>query len=256
MSSLHGKVALITGAARGMGAYESRMFVESGARVVLTDVREEGREVARELGDAARFRRHDVTSEADWEAAVKFALAEFGRLDVLVNNAGVYSGAWLEQETLDTFERVLRVNLVSQFIGLRAVLDPMRAAGGGSIVNISSQAGLQGIAGHAAYGASKWGVRGLSKTAAIELGRHGIRVNSVHPGTIDTEMMSAIGLKAGPGNFPIVPLSRVGTVEDVAAVVAYLASDESAYLTGAEIAVDGGAAAGTAPGGFRQQLGR
>jgi 3alpha(or 20beta)-hydroxysteroid dehydrogenase len=256
MPSLHGKVALITGAARGMGACEARVFVESGARVVLTDVREDGRQVAEELGAAARFRHHDVTSEADWEASVKFALAEFGRVDVLVNNAGVYSGAWLEQETLDTFERVLKVNLVSQFIGLRAVLDPMRTAGGGSIVNISSQAGLQGIAGHASYGASKWGVRGLSKTAAIELGRHGIRVNSVHPGTIDTEMMSAIGLKPGPGNFPIVPLSRVGTVEDVAAVVAFLASDDSAYLTGAEIAVDGGAAAGSAPGGFKQQLGR
>lgn len=245
MVDLTGKVALITGAARGQGAAEARLFTDRGAKVVLTDLLErEGKEVAESIGDAARFVRHDVSDEADWLSAVDTALSEFGRLDVLVNNAAIYTAKPLIDQSAAEFERILRVNLVGAFLGIKAVVDPMKAAGGGSIVNISSQAGLQGLMGHGAYGASKWGLRGMTKTAALELGPLGIRVNSVHPGPIDTPMIGHLGLGRGPGSFPFLPLNRVGLPEEVADLVAFLASDASSYITGAEFAIDGGLSAG------------
>ncbi|MFF9455730.1 glucose 1-dehydrogenase [Streptomyces flaveolus] len=241
---LTGKVALVTGAARGMGAAEARLLTELGAHVVLTDVLEtEGEATAASLGPAARFVRHDVADEKSWAAAVAAAVDGFGRLDVLVNNAAVYSTALIVEEDPARLEAILRVDLMGPFLGIRAVAGAMRENGGGSIVNISSQAGLQGMWGHGAYGAAKWGLRGLTRTAALELGADGIRVNSVHPGAIATAMTSHLGTKEHPG----APLGRVGEPEEVARLVAFLASDASSYMSGAELAVDGGASAGRLP---------
>ncbi|MEV6427849.1 glucose 1-dehydrogenase [Nocardia sp. NPDC051463] len=245
MSDLTGKVVLITGAARGQGAEEARLVAASGGRVVLTDVLEpEGKEVAESIGAAARFVRHDVSSASGWAAAVETAVREFGRLDVLVNNAAIYTAKPLTDTTAEELERILRINLIGSFLGIQAVIEPMGAVGGGSIINISSQAGLQGLMGHSAYGASKWGLRGLTKTAALELGPLGIRVNSVHPGPIATPMIGHLGLSTGPGSFPSLPLGRVGLPSEVAELVAFLASDASAFITGAELAIDGGLSAG------------
>lgn len=242
MADLTGKIALITGAARGQGAAEARLFVERGARVVLADVlAAEGKQLADELGDAARFVRHDVTSDDNWHSAVAVAISEFGGLHVLVNNAAIYTVKPLTETTPEELERILQVNLIGAFRGIRSVVGPMSKTGG-SIVNISSQAGLAGLMGHSAYGSSKWGLRGLSKTAALELGPSGIRVNSVHPGPIATLMVPH--LTTGPGSFPTLPLQRTGVPTEVAELVAFLASDASSYITGAEVTVDGGLAAG------------
>jgi 3alpha(or 20beta)-hydroxysteroid dehydrogenase len=245
---LSGKVAIITGAARGQGAAEATLFASLGARVVLTDVLvDEGQQVAASIGAAARFVRHDVADESDWRATVDTAVSEFGRVDVLVNNAAICDVHPLVEQTVDGFERMLRVNLVGSFLGIQAVVEPMKSVGGGSIVNISSQAGLQGLSGYSAYGASKWGLRGVSKVAAIELGPYGIRVNSVYPGMIDTPMIAHLDVSREIGGHPGAPLTRVGAPEEVAEVVAFLASDASSYVTGAELAVDGGASAGRIP---------
>ncbi|WP_029370163.1 glucose 1-dehydrogenase [Mycobacterium sp. UM_WWY] len=245
---LAGKVAIITGAAQGQGAAEARLFADLGARVVLTDVLvDKGRHVAESIGAAARFVPHDVSDESGWAAAVDTAVSEFGRLDVLVNNAAICRVVPLTEQTADGFDQMLRVNLLGAFLGVKAVVEPMKAAGGGSIVNISSQAGVQGLAGYTAYGASKWGLRGMSKVAAIELGPLGIRVNTVYPGMIDTPMIAHLEVERGPGGHPGAPLTRVGTPEEVAEVVAFLASDASSYITGADLTVDGGASAGRIP---------
>jgi len=253
MAELTGKVAIITGAARGQGEAEARLFVERGAKVVLTDLLEdEGAEVAADLGDAARFVRHDVSSAADWAEVVRTAVAEFGGVDILVNNAAIYWTKGFADESAERVEKIFQVNFFGVWHGMQAVLPVMKERGGGSIVNISSQAGLEGMPGHAAYGATKWAVRGLSKTVALEAGEYGIRVNSVHPGTIDTPMIAAVGLEQGAGRFPSVPLRRIAAPVEVAEVVAFVASDAASYMTGTELVVDGGALAGMVrpPGAF------
>jgi 3alpha(or 20beta)-hydroxysteroid dehydrogenase len=247
MGRLKGKVALITGAARGQGAAAARRFVAEGARVVIADINDEdGKKLADELGDAAYFRHLDVSSEDDWAAAVTEVGAQFGPVTVLVNNAGILHFAPLADTTLADYERVVRVNQIGTFLGMRAVVPDMIAAGGGSIVNTSSIEGLAAAPMLVAYTASKFAIRGMTKAAALELGDKGIRVNSVHPGMIDTQMLptalggiavdlSRVGRK--------LPLRRVGRAEEIANLVVFLASDESSYCTGAEFVADGGATA-------------
>ncbi|MER5930712.1 SDR family oxidoreductase [Streptomyces sp. NPDC002054] len=242
---LSGKVVVITGGARGLGAAAAQAVVDGGGMVLVTDVlEEEGAVLAATLGDAARFLRHDVTSETDWQTALDHAVAEFGRLDGLVNNAGIAAGQFLEHESVEHFRRCLEINLVGVFIGIKTAVPLLRAGGGGSIVNISSAAGLTGLALTAGYGASKWGVRGLSKIGAVELAEAKIRVNSVHPGMTLTPMTAPVGIQAGEGNFPGAPMGRVGIPKEIAGAVAFLLSDAAGYMTGAELAVDGGWTAG------------
>lgn len=242
---LAGKVVIITGGARGLGAEMARHITARGAKVVIADLLDdEGLKLAREIGDAARYTHLDVTDAAQWAAAVEFAGREFGTLTGLVNNAGIATGQFIEHEPLDHFRTVLEINLVGVFNGMQAVIAPLRAAGGGSIVNISSAAGLMGLALTAGYGASKWGVRGLSKVAAVELGTDRIRVNSVHPGMVYTPMTAQIGIATGNGNYPNTPMGRVAVPEEIAGTVGFLLSDDAGYVTGAEIAVDGGWTAG------------
>jgi 3alpha(or 20beta)-hydroxysteroid dehydrogenase len=242
---LAGKVAIITGAARGQGEAEARLFVAEGAHVVATDVlTAEVEAVAADLGDAAIGLTHDVTDVDAWASVVATAVETFGGVDVLVNNAGIHWIRPMTEEVPAELEQLLKVNLFGPYVGIQAVIEPMTARGGGAIVNISSFAGLSGAWGHSAYGATKWGLRGVTKTAAVELGQAGIRVNSVHPGPIDTAMLPV------PPDDPIFnsyPLGRAGGADEVAETVLFLASDASAYVTGAEIAIDGGLAAGTVP---------
>jgi len=242
---LAGKVVLISGGAGGLGAAFARHILARGGSVVLADLLDdEGRRLVGELGPQARYTHLDVTDPEQWSAAVQFTLDEFGPLNGLVNNAGVSTGQFLEHEPLAHFRMVLEINLVGVFNGLQAVIKPMRSAGGGSIVNISSAAGLFGLAFTAGYGASKWGVRGLSKIAAVELGPERIRVNSVHPGMAATPMTANIGVQVGEGNYPNLPMGRIALPEEIAGAVVYLLSDDAAYVNGAEIAVDGGWTAG------------
>ncbi|MFF5936264.1 SDR family NAD(P)-dependent oxidoreductase [Streptomyces sp. NPDC012508] len=243
MTSLSGKVVVVTGAARGQGAAEARLLVASDARVVCTDVREEeGRAVAAELGDAGLFVRHDVTSAEGWREVVARAVASYGHVDALVNNAAQWRTAPVEAETYENFELLLRVNLLGPFLGIQAVAPALREAGGGSIVNVSSTAGLVGIPGHAAYGSSKFGLRGLTRSSALDLARYGIRVNSVHPGAVDTPMTAAV--VAAGRDWSHVPLGRMGRAEEVGGLIAFLVSDASSYVTGAEFTVDGGLTTG------------
>ncbi|HEX5366260.1 MAG TPA: glucose 1-dehydrogenase [Acidimicrobiales bacterium] len=245
MARLDGKVALITGAARGQGAVEARRFVEEGARVVVADVLDdEGRAVADSLDGSGAYTHLDVSSEADWAAAMDTARQAFGGLDVLVNNAGILLIRPLEQTGVDDYMRVVSVNQLGVFLGMRSAAPLLTERGGGSIVNISSVDGLVGTPGFTAYVATKFAVRGMTKAAAIELGSRGIRVNSVHPGGVDTPMLR---LDAGMAEdvdldalFKRNPLPRCGRPEDVANLVLFLASDESAYCTGSEFVVDGG----------------
>jgi len=243
MGRLEGKVAIITGAARGQGAAEARLFVAEGARVMLGDVLDaEGEALAGELGEAARYRRLDVSVEEDWAAAVRETLAAFGRVDCLVNNAGILQMGPLERCTRDEFMRVLEVNLLGAFLGIKAVAATMARSGGGSIVNVSSVAGLAGPHGQAAYSSSKFGLRGLTKVAAAELGPRGIRVNSLHPGVVDTPMNRAPELDAVDWDAIVaaLPIARQGTSEDMAKLALFLCSDDSAYSTGSEFVADGG----------------
>jgi 3alpha(or 20beta)-hydroxysteroid dehydrogenase len=249
MAELGGKRALITGGARGMGAATARLFVDSGARVIVADVLDEaGEALASELGQAARFVHLDVTSEQSWAAAAQFVQDEWGGLDVLVNNAGILRSASLETMSLADFQQVVAVNQVGCFLGMQAAIGPMRAAGGGSIVNLSSVAGLKGVAGVIGYVASKWAIRGMTKTAAMELGHDGIRVNSVHPGAIDTDMSNGPEFQAvdRTAHFGALPVPRIGRPDEVAQLIAFLASDASSYSTGGEFVIDGGGLAGDA----------
>jgi 3alpha(or 20beta)-hydroxysteroid dehydrogenase len=245
MGRLDGKVALLTGAARGQGAAAARRFVAEGAKVLIADVLDdEGKALADELG--ALYQHLDVGREDDWSAAVDRAVDEFGSLTVLVNNAGILHFAELGKTTLADYERVIRVNQIGAFLGMRSVVEPMSRAGTGSIVNVSSVEGLAGMPFLVAYTASKFAIRGMTKVAALELGPKGIRVNSVHPGMIDTKMVSDAAGGAEIDNYWVgkkVALGRVGQPGEIANLVVFLASDESSYSTGAEFVADGGATA-------------
>jgi 3alpha(or 20beta)-hydroxysteroid dehydrogenase len=248
MGRLDGKVALITGGARGMGKSHVRHFVAEGARVVFGDVRDDqGRYVAAGLGErSCRYTHHDVTSEEDWAAAVALAVEAFGQLDVLVNNAGILSFATIAEMPLADFRRVLEVNAVGCWLGMKAVIEEMTKAGGGSIVNISSIEGFTGAAGLSAYSASKFAIRGMTKVAAAELAQFGIRVNSVHPGGVLTRMIvESAGVRSdGEAFLRSMPLGRFAEPVEISRLVAYLASDESSYSTGSEFVADGGLLAG------------
>jgi len=247
MGELDGKVAIITGAARGQGAAAARLFVAAGARVVVADVLDDvGKELADSLGDAAIYRHLDVSSEDDWKSVVDEAVETLGGVDILVNNAGILRFAALPDMPLEDYMRIVNVNQVGTFLGMRAVAKPMMAAGKGAIVNISSVEGLAGMPYLTAYTSTKFAIRGMTKVAALELGPHGIRVNSVHPGMIETDMVKDA---AGGHDVDLSPaakriaLRRMGQSEDIAEVVLFLASDRSSYVTGAELAADGGATA-------------
>ncbi|EHR50309.1 short-chain alcohol dehydrogenase like protein [Saccharomonospora marina XMU15] len=234
--SLAGKVALVTGAARGQGAAQARLFAELGAQVIVTDTREtEGADVASALGEQGSFDRLNVADAADWERVVARALDTHGRLDVLVNNAGIYHKAPLAETSQELLRELLDVNLLGPILGMRTVAPWM--PDGSAIVNVASISGLRGHAGAIGYASAKWGLRGASRSAARELAPR-VRVNCVCPGAVDTPMIDAATL-----DLSHLPLPRAGTVGEVAAVVAFLACDASAYCTGAEFVVDGGATA-------------
>ena len=246
---LEGKVAIVTGGSRGTGEATARRFVREGARVVLADVLDElGRRVAGELGDAALYVHLDVTSEAEWAACLERTLAHFGRIDVLVNNAAVLHIAPLEQTALADWERLVRVNQTGPFLGIKTVAKAMRAGGGGSIVNVSSIDGLEGMSYVSAYASTKWALRGLAKCAALELGPDGIRVNTVCPAGGSDEMAAPWrppGSKDTSGYMDKRPIPRRGTVEEIAAMILFLASDESSFCTGGDFPVDGGHSCGS-----------
>ena len=244
---LAGKVALISGGARGMGAAEARLFAREGAQVVVADVLEsEGKAVAAEVsagGGQSVFARLDVTSEADWVQAIALAVSRFGKLNVLVNNAGIGGSSRVEDTTAEAWDRVMGVNAKGVFLGTKAAIPAMRRAGGGSIVNIASQLGLVGMEDSSPqYTASKGAVRLLTKTTALQYAREGIRCNSVHPGPILTPMTEQ--RRADPVVYKRmlsrIPLGRYGRPEEVALAVLYLASDEASFVTGSELVIDGG----------------
>ena len=244
MNRLAGKVAIVTGGARGMGAATARLFAAEGARVVIADVLDaEGDALALEIGKESLFQHHDVADEASWERVVAATVGHFGGVDVLINNAGILLMKGLLDIRKEEFERVLAVNLLGTFLGIRTTAPRIIARGGGAIVNISSVDGMKGSNSTGAYSASKWGVRGLTKVAAMELGHKGVRVNSVHPGGVNTVM----GVRPGPEGLAMaqkfyqgIPLGRIGQPEEIARVSLFLASDEASYICGTEIVVDGG----------------
>ena len=245
-SRLKNKVAIITGAAKGQGEFEARLFANEGATVVLCDIDVEtcgkaAEEISSSGGNAVAMTL-DVTSEPDWIGAIEQTLDFFGKLDILVNNAGIYSRVPIENTSVEEFDRILEVNLRGVFLGTKHAIPAMRTSGGGSIINISSTAGIVGNVGSGAYGASKGGVRSFTKYTAIQHASEGIRANSVHPGPIDTDMISdnlstAEGRKSTESR---IPMGRVGSIEDVAMGVLFLATDESSYMTGSELVIDGG----------------
>ncbi|MCB0943192.1 MAG: glucose 1-dehydrogenase [Mycobacterium sp.] len=236
MGRVDDKVAIITGGAQGMGAADVRLLVAEGAKVVIGDILDEkGAALAAELGAAARYVHLDVSDEEQWQAAVDTAVKEFGKVNVLVNNAGIVQVGPLKSLDVEKWNRVLAVNLTGAMLGIKAVLGPMKEAGGGSIINVSSIEGMRGASWVHSYVASKWGLRGLTKSAALELASDNIRVNSLHPGFIRTPMT-----KHFPDDMVSAPLGRPGQPEEVATFVLFLASDESSFSTGSEYVVDGG----------------
>jgi 3alpha(or 20beta)-hydroxysteroid dehydrogenase len=245
MGRLSGKVAIITGGAQGQGSAASRLFVEEGAKVVVADIADEpGKILADELGDAAHYVHLDVSDEQSWQSAVDEAVATYGPVDVLINNAGILMFADLTQMPVADLDRLFKVNVFGCFLGMKTVAPVMIDNGGGSIVNSSSVEGLAGMSSLVGYTGSKFAVRGMTKAAAMELGPKKIRVNSVHPGMIDTNMTRQFagdeGMKWGASR---VALKRVGVPEDIARMYLFLASDDSSFSTGAEFVADGGCTA-------------
>ncbi|MFI8975237.1 SDR family NAD(P)-dependent oxidoreductase [Nocardia asteroides] len=243
MGRFDGRVAIVTGAARAMGKAHAEALVNEGAQVVLTDVLEDaGNRLADELGKNARFVAHDVTSAEDWERVVTIAEEDFGPVGVLINNAGIAPAAAIEETTEADYRWAIDINQIGPFLGMRAVLDPMTRAGGGSIVNISSIAGLVGEQFTIAYTASKFALTGMTKVAAKEFGPRGIRVNSVHPGVIETPVIdeSSTADAIFTTTLAATPLGRAGRPDEVTAVALFLASDESSFVNGSAYVVDGG----------------
>jgi 3alpha(or 20beta)-hydroxysteroid dehydrogenase len=235
------RVAIITGAARGMGATQAELFVAEGATVVIADILDDlGTELAEKLGEAATFVHLDVSDPEAWQRVVGETVAAHGGLDILVNNAGVYKRAMIPDTTLELLDLHYRVNQLGVFLGMQAAFPAMRDSGGGSIINVSSISGMRALPGHAAYGTTKWAVRGMTKYAATEFGRHGVRVNSTHPGFIDTTMLEENSEELNSTIETVTPLGRRGTVDELARVALFLASDQSSYVNGAELTVDGG----------------
>jgi 3alpha(or 20beta)-hydroxysteroid dehydrogenase len=253
MSRLKNKVAIVTGGARGMGEATVRLFVEHGAKVVIGDLLDaQGEALAKELGPNTAFLHMDVSNPADWQKAVARA-QQFGPLNVLVNNAAIVHMASIKDTTLEDYMRVVKVNQLGTFLGIQAVIEPMKAAKSGSIINISSIDGLQSKNALSAYSSTKWAVRGLTKSAAIELGQYGIRVNTVHPGGVFTDMGGKSEFNADPASmdpfYSNHAIPRVGLPHEVAYVTLFLATDEASYSTGSEFIADGGWSAG-----LRQQM--
>lgn len=237
---LKGKVALITGGARGIGEAESRLLAEQGARIIIADVLDtEGAALAAELGEQAHYQHLDVSNEKSWSSIIRFIEDTFDGLDILVNNAGIIRVGALEDTSLDDYMSVINVNQVGVFLGMRSVTPLLKKRGSGSIVNISSSDGMTGSNGLTAYAASKWAVRGMTKVAARELGPHGIRVNSIHPGGISTAMAGDTSTWTHD-TLKHIPLYRAGAPKEIANAVLFLASDMGSYSTGGEFSIDGG----------------
>lgn len=245
---LQNTVTIVSGAGGGLGQGFIEGILREGGRVVMTDVHETGGTLSSYEGEAAMYLPLDVTSEAAWTGVVQQTHERFGPVTGLINNAGVTtSRCYLEEETAEQFRKIVDVNLVGVHNGMRAVIPAFRANGGGSIINISSAAAMMGMAKTGAYAAAKWGVKGLTKVAAVELAEANIRVNSVHPGIIVTPMTSRLSMTSEPGGFPNNPARRAGTPEELSGLINFLLSDESRYLNGAAIPVDGGWTAGPTP---------
>jgi 3alpha(or 20beta)-hydroxysteroid dehydrogenase len=237
MTRVADKVVLVTGGARGMGAAHAEALVAEGARVVIGDILDDaGQTVVEKLGDAAIYVHLDVTDPDQWDEAVAASLENFGGLDALVNNAGIVKMGPLRGSSLSDWQQVLDVNLTGPYLGMRAAIDPMIEAGGGSIVNVSSVEGLAGSANLHGYVAAKFGLRGITKSAAVELARHNIRVNSIHPGLVHTPLSQGVTEEF----MAPIPMRRGASPAEIAAFVVFLVSDESSYATGAEFVVDGG----------------
>lgn len=241
MNDLSGRVVIITGAARGQGEAEARLLAANGAKVVLTDVLADlGKAVAADIGASARFVHQDVSSAEGWDEVVNTTVDTFGRIDVLVNNAAISRPLKLIETDPETYDLLYRINQLGPYLGMRAVVEPMKAVGGGSIINIASVAGTQGTSTLFAYTATKWALRGMTKSAALELARYKIRVNTIIPGLIDTPInhdnpphMNEVLQKS-------IPMRRMGQPSEIAEAVLFLASDRSSYVTGADFAIDGG----------------
>ena len=241
MGLLDNKVVIITGGATGMGANHVRRCLNEGARVVFGDLKiTEGNKLASELGDRVRFVKHNVVDENDWHAIVNEAEQTFGGVDVLVNNAGIHHNCLLENETIDNMRSFHEVNVLGPFLGAQSVLRAMKRRGGGSIINISSLAGVRGIEGYSAYGSTKWAIRGLTQIWAREFGEYNIRVNSIMPGAISQTSMFVFDKASQDALLAGLPIKRAGLPDDISHMITFLASDRSSYITGAEHVIDGG----------------
>jgi 3alpha(or 20beta)-hydroxysteroid dehydrogenase len=240
MGRLDGKIAIITGAASGLGEAQARLFVAEGAKVVMTDIQESGRSIAAELGNSATFLHHDISDQARWRQVVTTAVSTHRRLDILVNNAAINHSKPIMETTAADLQRCLDVNALGMMLGMQAAFEALKASGKGAIVNISSAIALRHFPGLFAYSASKWASRGISGCAAAEFSRTGIRVNTLLPGMIQTPMLAGNSPEVLKHYESMIPLGRIGRPDEVAQVAAFLASDAASYVTGAEILIDGG----------------